>query len=568
MIRTLYIRNYALIEEIEVEFSDGLNVLTGETGAGKSIVIGALGLLVGERASADMVRSGADRGIVEGTFTIGDNEPARQLLRAHDYDAGNDHLLVRREIASRGTSRAFINDSPAPLALLKDLGDLLVDLHGQHDHQLLLRPSTHLTLLDDAGGLSKIAADFAVAYKRILDLEQGIDQLRRRESELRERHDYYQFQLREFDAVSPQPNEEAHLERELRLLENGERLLELTSDLHSLLYADEQSVRDQLVRARNLLHQLSRIEPAFGDHHNELSNVILTIEEVARSVQSYAARFDVSFERLEELRERLQALRGLRKKFGGSLDAVIEYIRSIRDQVALARNFDQEIASRDEDLRSARQAGGELAARLSRKRHEVGRRIARSVERVLKSLGIAHGHFLVDLQFRTVAAGTPGSVTYHGDHYAANESGFDIGEFYISTNIGEEPKPLARVASGGEISRVMLALKTILAKNDRLPLLVFDEIDVGVSGRIASKVGATMRDLAHFHQIIAITHLPQIAAMSQDHYIVEKREESGRAMTVVRRLAPDEHVVEIARLVSGEEVTESSLRMARELIAS
>jgi len=567
MLCNLYIKNYALIEEINVTFAGGLNVVTGETGAGKSILIGAIGLLVGDRAGADVVRVGTTKAVVEGTFTIGDNEPARRVLTGHDYDTG-DEVVVRREITSRGSSRAFINDSPAPLSLVKDLGDLLVDLHGQHDHQQLLRPQTHLHLLDDAGGLSKLVTEFRSSFDNVVALERQIDELRQREEQLRQRSDFYQFQLREFDAIDPQPGEEASLEQELRLLENGERLMDLTSSIHSVLYADEQSVRDKLVRARNLIEQLAAIDPSFQEQKSELATAITTVEEIARSVQSYTAGFDVSYERLEELRERLLALSRLRKKFGGTLESALEYRDKIRAETILAMNFDSEITAMETELALARSIAGAKGSQLSKKRREVARKITRSIERVLRTLGIEHGTFAIAIEQTPVPSDHPHSVVVDEESFAATQDGIDRAEFYISTNLGEEPRPLARVASGGEISRVMLALKTILAKNDRLPLLVFDEIDSGISGRIAAKVGATMRDLASYHQIIAITHLPQIAAMSTDHCVVEKHELSGRTITTLRPLDATEHIHEVARLVSGEHITESSLSMARELIDS
>lgn len=567
MITSLYIRNYALIEEIEVEFSGGLNVLTGETGAGKSILVGALAVLLGERASVEMIRKGADKGIVEGHFTVGGNEPARQFLGLHEYGT-DDRVVVRREITSRGTSRGFINDSPAPISLIRDLGDLLVDLHGQHDHQLLLRPSTHLHLLDDAGGLSKIVSSYQAEFSRVAELERRLEELQQREHQLREKSEFYQFQLREFDTVRPDADEESRLEQELRLLENSEQLVDLTTSIHSLLYANDNSVRDQLVRVRNLLDRLSSIEPQFLEQHSELAAAILAVEEIARSVQSYAAGMDVSFDRLGEIRERLVTLGGLRKKFGGTMEAALGYRDRIRREVDLARNFDAEIMSLVNELSMSRIRAGDVAMRLSRKRHEVSKRISRSVEHVLRTLGIEHATFTVELEMTAVEEGVHSSVTSRGDHYAATNDGCDVCEFFISTNMGEEPKPLAKVASGGEISRVMLALKTILAKNDRLPLLVFDEIDAGISGRIAARVGSTMRELANYHQIIAITHLPQIAAMSLDHFVVSKSEVSGRTITSVRRLSSDEHMHEVARLVSGEDVTDASIRMAKELINS
>jgi DNA repair protein RecN (Recombination protein N) len=568
MLKSLYIKNYALIEEIGLTFASGLNILTGETGAGKSILIGALGLILGGRASSENVRQGSDKAIVEGIFSVDDNERARKLLESMEYDIEGDEIIVRREITAKGTSRSFINDSPAPLTLIKDLGDFLVDLHGQHEHQLLLRPETHIMLLDNVGGLERMVDDFGAIYSDLIAAQHRLDDLRRREAQLREKQEYYQYQLKEIDAVAPRPGEDQAILQDLKILENSERIFEIASALHALLYEEENSVRDQLLRARNLFDQLVHIDPSFGEQRSECASAISIVEELAKYIQSYSAAIDFSPDRLEEMRERLLALNGLRKKFGGTVDAVLEHRVMMAQEIELAQNFDEQIGALARDVDQKRRRAGEMAARLSQKRQEVARKVQRSIENVLKGLGIEKGKFVVHIEQTETAPGATNAVLYNDLHYAAGPTGFDRAEFFISTNLGEEPKPLARVASGGEISRVMLALKTILAQNDKLPLLIFDEIDTGISGRIASKVGTAMRDLADFHQIIAITHLPQIAAMSSSHYVVEKIEQGKRTVTRVRKLTTEEHTHEVAKLMSGEVITESSLQMARELIES
>ncbi|MBS1912571.1 MAG: DNA repair protein RecN [Bacteroidetes bacterium] len=568
MLKSLYVKNYALIEEASIEFANGLNILTGETGAGKSILIGALGLILGGRASTDAVRRGAERAIVEGLFTVDDNDRARNLLELNEYEIEGNEITVRREINAKGTSRSFINDSPASLTLVKELGDLMVDLHGQHEHQMLLRPETHISMLDNVGGLEMLVADFAAAFAELNETRARLRELRRREAQLREKQEFHSYQLREIDAVAPQPGEDEAILQELKIQENGERIFELTSALYSLLYEQENSVRDQLLRARNLFDQLQAIDPSVAEYRAECLSAISIVEEIAKYTQSYSASIDFAPERLEEMRERLQALSGLRKKFGGTLDTVLAHREQIAAELDLVQNFEEQTAALVAEADARARRAGELGAKLSAKRTDVARKVARSIENVLKGLGIENGRFHVQFERTPSAPEASGSVLANGAWCAASANGIDTAEFYISTNLGEEPKPLARVASGGEISRVMLALKTILAKNDRLPLLIFDEIDTGISGRIASKVGGAMRDLADFHQIIAITHLPQIAAMSMHHYVVEKSEQGSRTITMVRKLSAEEHTREVAKLMSGEVITESSLQMARELIES
>ena len=567
MLKTLYIRNYAIIDDLTVEFSGGLNIITGETGAGKSILLDALGLLLGERAASEDVRRGTGKAIVEGTFVVSTNEPVHQLLNRHNYDDG-DELIVRREISAKGGSRAFLNDSPAPIGLLKEVGDALIDLHGQHDHQTLLRTETHVHLLDNAGGLQGLVDDFGAAFDAMQKDVQEIKNLRKREAELRRQLEFYEFQLEEINSVDPKPKEDESLEKELKIRENSEHLFELVSGLHSLLYEESDSVRDKLLRARTMLDRLAEIDVRFEEHKSECLSAIVIVEETAKYLQSYSTSVDFAPEELQQMRLRLQTLGGLRKKFGGTLDTVLEYREKIEGEIELARNYDSTIEEKTIKLRKRQQTVGGLAAKISAKRIRIARKVEQAVAEVLKELGIEHGQFSVRIEQTETDASVSGAVYSNNRWLASTRDGFDSVEFFISTNMGEEPKPLARTASGGEISRVMLALKTILAKNDRLPLLVFDEIDTGISGRIGTKVGIAMRNLADYHQIIAITHLPQIAAMSQHHYVVEKIEQDGRTVTHIRKLAPDEHTREVAKLVSGEDVTEASIRTAQELIES
>ncbi|MCE2502584.1 MAG: DNA repair protein RecN [Chlorobi bacterium] len=567
MLKTLYIRDYAIIDELTIEFSSGLNVITGETGTGKSILIDALGLLLGERASSEDVRKGSRRSVVEGFFSISSNDHVHTLLKKHGYEDG-DELIIRREVSPKSGSRAFLNDSPTQVSLLKEIGDRLIDLHGQHDHQTLLRSETHIHLLDNAGGLQEMVNDYRSGYENILSIAGEIKSLLKREAGLRQKLEFYEFQLQEIHGVDPKPDEDEDLLRELKIRENSEQLYELVTGLHSLLYEESDSVRDKLLRAQSMLDQLTEIDSDFSERLDECLSAIVVIEEIAKSLQRYSVNVEFAPEELEEIRERLYVLNGLRKKFGGTLQAVLEYRETITTEIALAKNYDSTIEEKRRELRDLQESVGKLSLRLSQKRSEIARKIEAAVVETLRELGIEHGKFSVQIDHNEVSSGSDTAVC-SGDHwYAATRHGIDIVEFFISTNLGEDPKPLARTASGGEISRVMLALKTILAKNDRLPLLVFDEIDTGISGRIATKVGTAMRNLADYHQIIAITHLPQIAAMSRNHYVVEKLLIKGRTVTQVRKLEPEEHTREVAKLVSGEDVTESSMLAARELIES
>jgi DNA repair protein RecN (Recombination protein N) len=567
MLKTLHIKNYALIEEVNAELSGGLIILTGETGAGKSILIDALGLVIGNRASTDAVRTGAERAVVEAVFGTSGNRKLRSLFEENDIEP-TDEVIVRREVSARGQSRCFLNDSPITIGLLKQVGELLVDLHGQHEHQSLLRIDTHVQMLDDFGGLEGMVTEFQTALKDLREQAGELETLRRREQQLRERREFLSFQLQEIDAVGPQAGEDEELEQQLTILENAERLYESTTRLYGLLYEGDHSVRDQLVMARNQLHDLADIDKQFAEAAGECSTAEAVVAELAKFIQSYNARIEFNPERLDELRTRLGRLSMLRKKYGGSVEAVIAYRTSIADEVRLAENFDGVIGALAGKVEEARERCAVLAQRISTKRHEVARKVDRAVVEELRKLGIQHGKFSTRISRQPLegADGGEAYVVQGKERVALNSRGSDQVEFYLSTNLGEEEKPLVKVASGGEISRVMLALKSILAKSDRLPVLIFDEIDVGVSGRIAQAVGLSLKALSGFHQVVVITHLPQIAGLADTHFVVEKAEHRGRTSSALRKLTLEEQVHEVAKLMSGADVTEAGLTGAKELM--
>lgn len=571
MLKSISIRNYAIIEQVEAEFEPGLNIITGETGAGKSILVDALGLILGERASSDVIRAGAEKAVVEGVFAVAANRNVRAFLESGNLDV-REELILRREIPARGQNRCFINDTPVTLGALKGIGDLLVDLHGQHEHQSLLRSQTHIEYLDDFGGLDGLVEEYRASYRRLSGLFDRLEDLRRREAALKERRDLFEFQLKEIDAVSPRPGEEGELEDELKVLENAEKLFEATSRLHQMLYEGEQAVADQLVLARNQLEDLARIDRNLEEARNECASAAAIIAEVAKFLQQYNARIEFNPERLEEIRQRLGQLSLLKKKYGGSIESILEQRTRIAEEFSLAENFEQELTALGKAIDEERTVCSAAAERLSTKRRECVQKINRAVAAELEHLGIANAVFDVRIEHRRMDSGPSANgsarafVRLGREDLEAGPRGIDRVEFFLSTNLGEEPRPLSTVASGGEISRVMLALKSILAKSERLPLLIFDEIDVGVSGRIAQAVGKSMKKLSQFHQVIAITHLPQIAGLADAHIVVEKVEDGKRAATVLRKLDLEERVQEVAKLMSGTEVTEAGLAGAKELM--
>ncbi len=563
MLQRLYIRDFTLIEELEVEFNSGLNIVTGETGAGKSIIVGALKLILGDRASTDVVRPGGKKAIVEGVFEARDDEDFRQLLVENEIEQSTQ-LILRREISST-QSRAFINDSPVTVGVLKQIASELVDLHGQHEHQSLLRPETHLKLVDGFGGLEGLLRAYSEQYDRVKALKNKRDQIASKERELRQEKDLLAFQINEIDTVAPTPGEEDELEAERRILSNAEKLYEATSALFDLLHNSESAIGDLLVRARNELQDLCRIDTDFEATRSEIASAQISVSEAAAFLQDYNSRIEFNPERLEEIRERLIEFDRLKRKYGGTIEAVLSFRSDIQERYELATDFEGALSRISKEFEAACLELSDVAMRLSSKRMSAGSQIESALVKEMAHLGMPSSQFNVSLS-RTADAS--GWVTNGTDRFAASPKGIDECSFYISTNQGMEPMPLAKVASGGEISRIMLALKSILAKSERMPILIFDEIDTGISGAIAQRVGDCMLDLGSYHQIIAITHLPQVASAGSTHFKVEKWSEGGETRTSMKQLTSDERRVEIASLLSGSAITEASLHSAQELIES
>jgi DNA repair protein RecN (Recombination protein N) len=567
VLRSLSVRDYALIEELEVEFDSGLNIITGETGAGKSILLGALKLLLGDRASTEALRTGAKKAIVEGVFDSADEGRLPQILRDHEIDPSEGGMLIiRREISARG-SRAFINDTPATLEVLREVAANTIDLHGQHEHQSLLRTETHVELLDNFGGLGGLVETYRKAYRTTAALVSERADLVRREKELQKQKELYAFQIHEIDAARLKPDEADALEAERRILENAEQLYEATAELYAQISESDDALYDRVVLVRNQLQDLARIDASFEATLTDIRSAEIALKEATQFLQGYNAEIEFNPERLDEIRERMSEIDYLERKYGGTVEAVIAYREEIGQTYDLAKDFEGAIARLDGQIEEAQETLSQAAYRLSQKRHEVAQRIEEAVGVELATLGMPHARFLVQFGFQDDPAGwvhLPEGARQR--RVTAFPMGADLVEFHLSANLGEEPKPLVKVASGGEVSRIMLALKAILAKSERLPILVFDEIDTGISGPIARRAGESMHRLAQFHQIIAITHLPQIASLGDVHFEVDKLVEDGRTRTRIRRLDEAERAEAVATLLAGTDVSEAALRRARELI--
>lgn len=563
MLKTLEVKDYALIDHINVEFGKGLNIITGETGAGKSILIDAMSLLLGERASTEVVRKGSKKSIVEGIFDIKGNKKVRNILNLNDIEF-DPELIVRREISLKGSNRCFVNDTPVSLSFIREIGNLLVDMHGQHEHQSLLHTETHVDYLDEFGHYGDLLAKYKSKYDELLKIKQELQTLAKRETTLNEKKEIYSFQINEIDNVSPGEGEEDRLNDELKILENSEKLAEISSEVYRVLYETDKSVHDSIVKVKNDLSKLAEIDKSFTESSNEAETMLALINDISSFIRSYKSKIEFEPEYTEELRERLSAINMLKKKYGGSVKSVLEHRKKIGEEFDLAENFSERITELNNKLTSIRIEAGKIAKDLSEKRKIESEKVKKGIEDSLKELGISIPNFQTEIL--NELAIDSNFITVNGKSFKCSAKGIDKVEFFISTNHGEDPKPLAKVASGGEISRIMLSLKSTLAKNDKLPLLIFDEIDVGVSGRIAQKVGSALKELASYHQIIAITHLPQVAGLADHHFSVEKLSKNERVVSTIYQLTEDERIKEVARLMSGEEITETNIKGAKQLM--
>ncbi len=565
MLKSFEVKDYALIEHISVEFGNGLNIITGETGAGKSILIDAMGLLLGERASSEVVRKDAQKSVVEGIFNVKGNKKVKSLLEENEIDFF-DELIIRREVSLKGSNRCFINDTPVNLNLVREAGNLLVDLHGQHEHQSLLHTETHIDFLDEFGNYQQLIQQFKTAHLELIEKENEHKELLEKEKNIKEKKDFYSFQINEIDNVSPEENEDQALIEQLNILENSEKLSHLTSEIYFLLYESEGSVQDALSKVKNHLQKLSEIDKTFSDALCESDSVLAQIEDISNLVRSYNSNLNLNAEEVEEKRERLGAINLLKKKYGGSVINLLEHRKKIGKEVELAENFAEKINKLSNNIIELRRKAGNVAKKLSKERIETAKLVKKGIEKNLKELGIPDPEFETNIKNKKAENNT--GVYVNGNFFSATSTGIDEVEFFISTNPGEDLKPLPKVASGGEISRIMLSLKSTLAKNDKLPLLIFDEIDVGISGRIAQKVGNALKELSKYHQIISITHLPQIAGLADRHYSIEKTKKDDRVVSSIKILNNSERIKEVAKLLSGENVTETSLKSARELVVT
>jgi DNA repair protein RecN (Recombination protein N) len=568
MLNMLHIRNFALIDDLVIPWKPGLNVLTGETGAGKSIIVDAMSLLLGERANTGWIRKGAASAEIEAVFDISGCPLVRDCLDEMGLDSSNDELLFRRIITADGKSRSFLNGSVVTLGLLDNVGEGLVDMHGQHEHQTLMKPRKHITLLDDFAGLG---ADLAILRQHYNALRQQVallEQLVARESRQTERAVELRENLNVLEQADLKRGEDEELKTRRNVIASAEKISRLLSESYDMLGGGEMhphpiiATWDTIMHA---LHEVGRVDQNFEQSLQEYEDVQFKFSELSMNIQKYMAGLDYDPAELDALESRLQAISQLKRRFRReTLDELVDLKEQMQAELEQLTGSSAEKTQLTAETKKLSERVGKLAVVLSQKRIEAANRLEKSVQLHLRELGMERARFVVQIKQEETSNGL---VSYKGKNWKISANGIDDVEFLFSANVGEPPKPLAAIASGGEISRIMLALRTILAETDKVPVVIFDEIDAGVGASMGMRIAEKLNAVASSRQVICVTHLPQVAAMAHNHVVVDKLVASGRTRTEIRFPTGEQRIREIARMLGGDAVGDTSLKYAQELLA-
>jgi DNA repair protein RecN (Recombination protein N) len=555
MLRELSIKNLAIIDELTTSFTEGLNVISGETGAGKSIIMGALSLLLGERASNDLIRSSEKSAEVEALFDIEEENGIRERLDSMGLYDGNE-LLMKRTVSRSGKNRVYINGSPATLGMLSSLSEFLVNICGQHEHQVILDADNHIDILDEFGALLPLRTEYSGLYNEYQALLRRLEELKTANREKGEREELLRFQLKEIQESGLRIGEDAELQSEKKILINAQKLKEYAEEAYDILYGREGSVLEGFVQTVKNLKEIKTIDSGLAVSDEEMESAEFGLEEIAYALRDYKKGIDFNPERLEEIDDRLEYLGRLKRKYGGEIGHILEKERDIEEELGLISSMEEEIGRASEEISEKQEVVLSKAAELSRERRNAARLLEEQVEREIHSMMMNNTGFEV----RFLQSPEESDVSY------LNPKGIDALEFYLSTNIGEDMKPLNKIASGGELSRIVLAMKKVLATTASVGTVVFDEVDSGIGGAAAEAVGEKLKDVSTHHQVICITHLPQIACFGKTHFLVSKEVSKGRTNTCINFLDESERVDEITRMLGGLEITEKTREHAREML--
>jgi DNA repair protein RecN (Recombination protein N) len=550
MLQFLNISNIALIDDMQVEFDSGLNLLTGETGSGKSIIVDALGVLIGGRFTSELIKSGTERASIEGLFSVTTNPELESILENAGLDATTE-LIIRRDLSATGRNKIFINNQLATQSLLRDLRPYLVDIHGQGDQQTLFNPETHLEILDAFAGNGTLRSDVAEAYQQWTALRRELEALRHDEAERFQLVDTLKFQITELERAQLSTGEDERLEEERRRLANVEKLTALCQSSYGRIYEDDDAAVVRVRQSLKDVEELAEYEPSFRDYLEGLESARAVLEDLSFTLRDFSDRLEFSPSRLAEIEDRLAELSRLKRKYGGSVAASLEHLARAEDRLRQIETSDERERELNAALAVARERYLELAGSLHKQRVRAAKKFEQAVEKGIAEVAIDNARFQVQVS---------------DDVETAGQKGIDHTEFYFSANAGEDVKPLARVASGGEASRLMLVLKTV-ANGSQFPrTIVFDEIDTGIGGRVSEAVGLKLKKLSQTNQVLCVTHQPQIARFADSHLVVQKEAAKGRTQVSVGRLDKAGRVEELARMLTGAEITDSARKHAKELL--
>ncbi|MEO0266397.1 MAG: DNA repair protein RecN [candidate division WOR-3 bacterium] len=547
-IQRLIIKDYLFVDQVEIEFGPSLNIITGETGAGKSLIIGALNIALGEKVEWDLLNNKESEIIL----TVSATEKERKFLEENGIEC-EDEIIIRRVLSPQlKKSRIYINMTPSTQSFLRELTEFLVDIHGQHQHQRLLVKESHIDFLDSFAGLEVERAKMKSLYKEMVEKRTRLQEILKREQEAREKEEYFRFKLEELEKANLRPGEEEEILERVNILSNIEKLQNQITESIALLYDSEDSAYEKVFRTLAILENLSSIDSKIKEFSDLLKDLPDRMEEVWRNLVEYRNSLIYSPEELDELRNRLAFLKNLKNKYRKSIEELIEEKENLKRELEFIENFDTEIKNLEEEVSRLKDECEKQANVLHHKRVETAKKLKELIESELKDLAMEKAKFLINIE--ELPEITP--------------QGKDSVEFFISTNPGEPPRPLNKVVSGGELSRIMLAIKRVLAEVDDVGTLVFDEADTGIGGKVAEMVGKKMKSISKNRQVIVITHLPQIAAFGDTHFLVEKKMEGNRTLVNIRKLTEDERKREIARMLSGEKITEESIKYAEKFLES
>jgi DNA repair protein RecN (Recombination protein N) len=560
MLRELHISNLAVIADVRIELHQGLNCFTGATGAGKSLVIGAVEVLLGLRSPAEMLRPGVDEGRVSGVFEIQNRELLERVEHITDINVTQDggELLLTRRLYASGRSSVTLNGNPITLGMLKQVGEALVDVHGQHDHQYLLRSSNQLDVLDHFGNLWPLRDEYHAVYEKVIDTRRRIDELSANRTLRQQQLELYRFQANEIDDAQLDAGEYQELIARSSVLANLEKLKKDTGSTYGALYEADGSVLERLKMMASVLAELSELDLNLKTIAGGLRDSTLQLEEVAFDLSRYLDKLDLDPGELVEVNDRLNTLHRILNKYGDSLESTLAYRAEIGEKIRQLEHETDDFAALASQLKPMLAELSRLGRQLSEKRAGIAKKLSPLIEKQLADLGMEKAKFTIAL--------TPTPMTIPGESLRAGPSGVDQVEFIAQTNPGQTPQPLRKIASGGELSRIMLALKGILAQSDRISVLVFDEIDSNVGGRLGSTIGSRLRRLASHHQVLCITHLPQIASYADRHLTVRKDVIDNQTATTVRAMNGEERIQELAEMIGGQRITDTTRAQARELL--